>query len=671
MAPAGGATSDPSDGEAPIAVPDPRGGGLFSPRYGDAYRGARGVEALAEAEHVFVEGNDLPARFARGGARTWTIGELGFGAGVSCVVTVAAFLRHAPAGARLHFVSAEKHLLPPDLLQLGLTPALTAGEPLVRQVAEALLEAFVRSEDEGDLLRMALPLGGGAGRLQVFVLRGDVADVFAERRGFLVDAWFLDLFAPDRQAGDWQVCRTLARYTAPGGTAATWSVAQSVRADLDAGGFEVERREGFGRKRAMTCARLRGGASPDIAGLVRAPARVDSRRPVVVRGASLAGLAVVDALRARGVEVSVCDPRGVPATPSAPPLLVLQPRLFDPNPVDGSAPAADARVVARAFDIAVARLRALGARQAAAGGSTDGVFVPCGVVHVSADAAAAERSRRRAACGAAGARYLDQDACAAAVGLPGIAPFGGVHLPDAGYVRTAELLAAWRLSIAASGAGPPGAGADGAVDLIATGAEAATDPRLAGLPIHPVRGHLSISRPTDSSSALGAWPRAVLSGGGHLTPLDPVLGCRAYGATFDRGAGTPATGDARALRADDARNQARLRAGLPASEARTAMLAMLARERLDDGWVGWRATTPDHLPYAGAVGVIDEVGSVRFPAEGPLVATGLGSRGAALAFLCAEIVAAEWCGEPAVLPDRLLEHVLPARALLRTARRLR
>jgi tRNA U34 5-methylaminomethyl-2-thiouridine-forming methyltransferase MnmC len=51
--------------------------------------------------------------------------------------------------------------------------------------------------------------------------------------------------------------RAVAARTAPGGTCATYSAAGAVRRALDAAGFAVERRPGFGRKRHMTVGRLR------------------------------------------------------------------------------------------------------------------------------------------------------------------------------------------------------------------------------------------------------------------------------------------------------------------------------------------------------------------------------------------------------------------------------
>jgi len=73
------------------------------------------------------------------------------------------------------------------------------------------------------------------------------------------DAWFLDGFAPARNPELWEeaLMQAVAARTAPGGTCATYSAAGAVRRALDAAGFAVERRPGFGRKRHMTAGRLR------------------------------------------------------------------------------------------------------------------------------------------------------------------------------------------------------------------------------------------------------------------------------------------------------------------------------------------------------------------------------------------------------------------------------
>jgi tRNA U34 5-methylaminomethyl-2-thiouridine-forming methyltransferase MnmC len=59
----------------------------------------------AEVRHVFLRGNGLPERWARGGE--FQIGELGFGTGLSFLATLSAWLEsgHAGNGGHLSFTS--------------------------------------------------------------------------------------------------------------------------------------------------------------------------------------------------------------------------------------------------------------------------------------------------------------------------------------------------------------------------------------------------------------------------------------------------------------------------------------------------------------------------------------------------------------------------------------
>jgi hypothetical protein len=77
------------------------------------------------------------------------------------------------------------------------------------------------------------------------------------------DAWFLDGFAPARNPEMWSdsLMALVARRSAPGARAATYTVAGQVRRGLAAAGFEVERQPGFGRKRERLEARLAGAAA--------------------------------------------------------------------------------------------------------------------------------------------------------------------------------------------------------------------------------------------------------------------------------------------------------------------------------------------------------------------------------------------------------------------------
>src|SRR6476619_2180217 len=88
----------------PAAATFEPNGVLYSPRFGDVYASSEG--ALAQARHVFLSGNALPARWHN--AQRFTIVETGFGAGFNFLATWLAW-RAAGSAGRLHFVSVEKH----------------------------------------------------------------------------------------------------------------------------------------------------------------------------------------------------------------------------------------------------------------------------------------------------------------------------------------------------------------------------------------------------------------------------------------------------------------------------------------------------------------------------------------------------------------------------------
>ena len=76
-----------------------------SSAYGDVYHAAQG--GPAQARHVFLAGNGLPARWA--GRARFTVLETGFGLGLNFLSTWAAWRTDPARCARLDFVSVEKH----------------------------------------------------------------------------------------------------------------------------------------------------------------------------------------------------------------------------------------------------------------------------------------------------------------------------------------------------------------------------------------------------------------------------------------------------------------------------------------------------------------------------------------------------------------------------------
>ena len=191
---------------------------------------------LAETEHVFLGGNDMPARFVE----PLHIAELGFGTGLNLLVTWAAWIangRRAP----LSFTSFEA-------FPMALADMATALAPFqsLAPLADILLHEW--TSEAGPIQLTDGPL--------LHVITGDARKTLPAWDG-CADAWYLDGFAPAKNPQLWEpaLLHAVGRHTAPNGTAATYSAAGHIRRSLEDAGFEVTRTKGYGRKRHMTQAR--------------------------------------------------------------------------------------------------------------------------------------------------------------------------------------------------------------------------------------------------------------------------------------------------------------------------------------------------------------------------------------------------------------------------------
>lgn len=193
-------------------------------------------DGVAETQHVFLTGNDLPTRFRRG----FQIAELGFGTGLNLLVAWDAWEKSGQTGP-LHFTSFEAYPM--------------SQEDMIRAH-----QAFPAFDGKRDQLAAAWAGKGGAivlPGLMAKVVVGDARETVSEWKG-KADAWFLDGFSPAKNPELWtdQLMQDVANHTAKDGTAATYTAAGFVRRSLAEAGFAVERTAGFGRKRHMTRARL-------------------------------------------------------------------------------------------------------------------------------------------------------------------------------------------------------------------------------------------------------------------------------------------------------------------------------------------------------------------------------------------------------------------------------
>lgn len=205
-----------------------------STRFDDPYFSLS--DGLAEARHVFLTGNNIPARFAPG----FHIAELGFGTGLNMLAAWQAY-RDSGLPGRLHFSSFEAFPLKLPVMEQALS-----GFPELGALKEEFLAVWPGSENKITLTGLDLTL-----------IPGDARTTLPNWDG-VADAWFLDGFSPAKNPELWEpeLMRELARHTSPGGTIATYTAAGHVRRALADAGFCIERTAGYGQKRHMTVGTL-------------------------------------------------------------------------------------------------------------------------------------------------------------------------------------------------------------------------------------------------------------------------------------------------------------------------------------------------------------------------------------------------------------------------------
>ena len=216
----------------------------FNSHFGDFYYSKQ--DGQAECQHVFINGNDLIARW--GSDEHFTIGELGFGTGLNFLETWRTWCQHRSGDQTLTFVSVE-------------------GHPMARDVAASALSRWKDLSPLADqLLSHWSDIGHGIITLdtqtRLQVIHAQALEAVAQI-STPVDAWFLDGFSPAKNPDMWSkpLMRVLADVSAPTGTFASYTAAGWVRKNLQEAGFDVERRPGFGRKRDMIAGRLQANRS--------------------------------------------------------------------------------------------------------------------------------------------------------------------------------------------------------------------------------------------------------------------------------------------------------------------------------------------------------------------------------------------------------------------------
>lgn len=290
----------------------------ISTQFDDVYFSKAG--GFAETNYVFLDSNDLPERFARlCEHERFVIAETGFGTGLNFLATCLLWQKTAPPSARLYFVSTEKYPLSPTDLATALS---------VWQDDDTC--CFINELMDKYPLAIAGCHRLHFGNIVLDLWLGDALVSLTKMPSHMIDAWFLDGFAPTKNNALWSddIFKQIKRLSKPSATLATFSSSGLVRRALQSIGMNVFKIKGFGKKREMIKARFD----------TTKPCSKPLPTTATVIGAGVSGLFASYALANRGVSVTVIDKLSPLAGASGNPKALFAPKLSLIDGVDEHLP---------------------------------------------------------------------------------------------------------------------------------------------------------------------------------------------------------------------------------------------------------------------------------------------------------------------------------------------
>lgn len=630
----------------------------FAIDYGDRYFSRE--SGLAETRHVFLQGNQLPEAWQ--GKAQFVIAETGFGTGLNFLATWQAWQNDPERCQNLHYISFEKHPIPQTQLTelLAVWPELTTYTQELLTQYPPVLAGFHQLNFANHQVKLTLCFAEAEHALK---------DLVAQ-----VDVWYLDGFAPAKNAELWSIplFQAIAAHSKPNSTLATFTVAGQVRRNLQAAGFTWEKRSGFGQKREMLTASFTGASSNHLeAAWFSLPKSQIKTHTATVIGAGIAGCQIAHALALRGWQVQLLERHAELAQEASGNRAgVLTPKMT-------AEPDWGERFYRQAFLYAIRQLHSLTKNPA----NQDLEWFPSGSLQLNHNTSESKRWRALQARGLAQdfIQLLDALDASNLAGIP--LTVGASYFPQAGYLYPRSLCKAltqdpaiklqtqtealellqtehdtWQVFNAVSELI-----AESAIVVVANGKDAAQFMQSNFLPFLPVRGQTTQA----SASAYTSQLKLTLGHEGYLTPT--IAGQHIFGASFERGETF-----ASLKPSDDELNYQQLTQYLPEFAASLGTKA--------SSHAAIRMTTPDRYPYVGPLpdpnlfrqtyaGVQHGVKYKTWPQapyqKGLFISAGYGSRGLTTTPLCSELLAAVITGEPLPMERSLYYKLHPARFLLK------
>ena len=632
-----------------------------STQFGDIYFSVE--DGIAETQHVFINSNQLPARFRDLDPMSrFTIGETGFGTGLNFLCARDLWLSQAPQGARLQFISCER--FPLTLEDLKRAQQRFSGHKEFVSGAAQLIDQWPAAFKGFHKLHF------DQGRIELWLLFGDAAEQFSQLDR-PVDAWFLDGFAPSKNPEMWspELFRQLGRLSHTETTFATFTSAGIVKRGLADQGFTIQKIAGFGRKREMICGKMDEPHSLDTFEQPwhkRPPHRKPGR--IAIIGAGLAGATTAYRLASEGIAVDLFERESKPARGgSGNPQGALYAKLpAKPTPAG--------RFHALGLQFTINWLKALGLNNGK-------VADLCGLLQLAVDDG--ERVRQQ--------EFIDQnqypadlvhaiDADEASSLLGSATPHHALHFPNAGWASPPNLVERllqhplinlhfdteirsiqqtqgnWKVDSSNS---------EYSHLIFTTAYEMELIKDLCQVSLKPIRGQT-----TWTDAPKDCQLNKVVCGAGYISPA--LNGQYCFGASF-----TPGDRSRDIREEEHQHNLELLKSVLPTLHQQLEPLPRSGR-------VAQRAGSRDYLPLIGTLCNSYKMAEVyaglktnakaQFTDEAPwleglMINTGHGSKGLVSCPIAAEILAAEILNQPYPIEYELIRTLSPQRFTIRDLKR--
>lgn len=469
-------------------------------------------DGLAESQFVFLKGNNLPARWQT--REIFTICETGFGTGLNFLMAWQAFENEPGQCKRLNFISFEQYPLSIDEIREALSPW---GDVFGEKIDQYLQQYPLRIPG---VHQMRVSEG-----IYLTLIFDDINEAIPKLSGAGVDAWFLDGFNPAKNPEMWtqNVFENMARLSRSDAQFATFTAAGFVKRGLQAAGFDVQKTQGFGRKRERLVGVLQIGTQDK---------EVNSIRSVAIIGAGLAGTSAAYWFKKQGVTPVIFE-KGADVGMGASGNIrgMVNPRLSKLRTKESN-------YYMQAYAMAIREMRNISREH-------DIEFEPCGALHVMHNDDM--RARYPSMVEQWGwhkdhAYLVDRDQASDIAGIE--VEQGALYLPDAAGVNPYKLCKAYTADVEVrfnttidnitqntQGQWNVGGQAFDAVILAsAMGVHNIEQARnlCEKVDLYPVRGQISVVKPSDASEKI----KTMMNYKGYMSPV--INGVHVVGSTFKR-----------------------------------------------------------------------------------------------------------------------------------------